>query len=135
MWVSKQTKKKETGAGPARVGIVTTAGQESGVHLGTQRCWLPVLAPGGYRWRPANGEQVLVLKTGADGESACVLARKEEAGEELLPGEVELYAPGCGMKLTREGRVELRGSVCVNGAALEDMIGRAVADALAKQEG
>lgn len=134
MWVSKQSKKRETGAGSARVGIVTAEGQESGVYLGTQRCWLPVLAPGGYRWRPANGEQVLVLKTGAESESACVLARQEEPGKELLPGEVELYAPGCGMKLARGGRVDLLGSVYVNGMALEDMIGRVVADALAKRE-
>ena len=135
MWVSKQTKKRETGGGPARVGVVTAAGQESGVYLGTQRCWLPVMAPGGYRWRPKTGEQVLVLKTGAEGESACVLARQEEPGEELQPGEVELYASGCRVKLTGTGRVDVCGSVYVNGTALEEMINRAVAAALAGQEG
>ena len=135
MWVSKQTKKRETGGGTARVGVVTAAGQESDVYLGTQRCWLPVMAPGGYRWRPKAGEQVLVLKTGADGESACVLARQEEPGEELQPGEVELYAPGCSLKLGGSGRVDLCGSVYVNGTALDDMINRAVAAALAGQEG
>ena len=135
MWVSKQTKKSKDNSGGARVGFVTAGGQESGVYLGTQRCWLPVMAPGGYRWRPGNGEQVLVLKTGADGESACVLARQEEPGEELRPGEVELYAPKCGLKLTETGRIELRGGVYVNGAPLEDMRNRAVAAALAGQEG
>lgn len=135
MWTSKQTKKSSRNFGNARMGIVTAGGQESGVYLGTQRCWLPVLAPGGYRWRPGTGEQVLVLKTGADGETACVLARQEEPGEELLPGEVELYAPECSLKLTREGRVDVRGNVYVNGTALEDMIYEAVAAALTGQEG
>ena len=135
MWTSRQTKTGKTARGGARVGVVTAGGQESGVYLGTQRCWLPVMAPGGYRWRPMAGEQVLVLKTGAEGESACVLARQEEPGEELLPGEVELYAPGCRMKLTGSGRVDVCGSVYVNGTALEEMINRAVAAAMAGQEG
>lgn len=135
MWTSRQTKTANTSSGGAQVGVVTAGGQESGVHLGTQRRWLPVLAPGGYRWRPAAGEQVLVLKTGEQGESACVLARQEEPGEELLPGEVELYAPDCGLKLTQEGRVEVRGDVYINGVALEDMVYGLVAAALAGQEG
>lgn len=135
MWTSRQTKTGKTARGGARVGVVTAGGQESGVYLGTQRCWLPVMAPGGYRWRPKTGEQVLVLKTGEQGESACVLARQEEPGEELLPGEVELYAPDCGLKLTQTGCVELRGSVYVNGRLLEDLIYGAVAAALAGQEG
>lgn len=135
MWVSKQTKKSKDNSGGARVGFVTAGGQESGVYLGTQRCWLPVMAPGGYRWRPGTGEQVLVLKTGVDGESACVLARQEEPGEELQPGEVEVYAPNCRVRLTGDGRVDVHGKVYVNGTALEDMVSQVVAAALAGQEG
>lgn len=134
MWVSKQSKKRGADAA-AQVGLVTAGGQESGVYLGTQRCWLPVLAPGGYRWRPKAGEQVLVLKTGAEGEPPCVLARREEEAAQLRPGEVELYAPNCGLKLTEAGGVEVRGRVSVNGTALEDMIRQAVAAALGGQEG
>ena len=134
MWVSKQTKKRETGNGMAQVGLVTAGGQECGVYLGTQRCRLPVLAPGGYRWRPKVGEQVLVLKTGAEGETPCVLARQEEPDADLRPGEVELYAPGCGLKLTEAGGIELHGSVSVNGTALDELIARAVAAALARRE-
>lgn len=135
MWVSKQTKKRDAGGAAAQVGLVTAGGQESGVYLGTQRCWLPVLAPGGYRWRPKTGEQVLVLKTGAEGESACVLARREEAGTQLQPGEVELYAPKCGLKLTEAGEIALSGKVSVNGTSLEDMVRQTVAAVLGTQEG
>lgn len=135
MWTAKQTKTAEKSPAAAHMGVVTAGGARSDVYLGSQRCWLPVLAPGGYRWRPGAGEQVLVLKTGAQGESACVLARQEEPGAELQPGEVELYAPGCTLKLTRDGRVDVRGRVYVNGTALEELIGKAVAAALAGQEG
>lgn len=135
MWISKQTKKSKDSSDHAQVGVVTAGGQESGVYLGTQRCWLPVMAPGGYRWRPGAGEQVLVLKTGAEGESACVLARKEETVEELQPGEVEVYGPDCRVRLTGEGHVDIRGKVYVNGTALEDIVSQAIAAALAGQEG
>lgn len=134
MWVSKQSKKRGSEAA-AQVGLVTAGGQENGIYLGTQRCGLPVLAPGGYRWRPKTGEQVLVLKTGAAGEKPCVLACREEVAAPLQPGEVELYAPNCGLKLTESGGVEVRGNVSVNGTALEDMIRQAVAAALGGQEG
>lgn len=135
MWVSKQSKKRERESGTARMGLVTAAGRESDVYFSTQRCRLPVLAPGGYRWRPEAGRQVLVLKTGAEERSACVLAQREESETELQPGEVELYAPKCGLKLTEAGEIELHGSVRVNGATLEDVIARAVAAALGTGEG
>lgn len=136
MWTSRQTKMVGTTLrGNAQLGVVTAGGQENGVHLGTERRWLPVMAPGGYRWRPQTGEQVLVMKTGVDDESACVLARQEGQGDDLLPGEVELYARNCGMKLTNGGNVELRGTVLVNGTALEELIRVQVASALSRQEG
>lgn len=135
MWTAKQTKTTGKSSSAAHMGVVTAGGIRSDVYLGSQRCWLPVLAPGGYRWRPGAGEQVLVLKTGEQGESTCVLARQEEPGAELQPGEVELYAPSCALKLTRDGRVDVCGRVYVNGTALEELIGKAVAAALAGQEG
>lgn len=131
MWTSSQ--RKSTGAqlqGGADLGVVTAAGNENGVSLGTERRWLRVMTPGGYRWKPKAGEQVLVLKLGQDGESACVLARPEREGNDLLPGEVELYAQGCALKLNNNGTVELRGDVWINGTRLEDMVRAAAAEVL-----
>lgn len=127
MWTSSQ--RKNAGVqlqGGANLGVVTAAGNENGVALGTERRWLRVMAPGGYRWKPKAGEQVLVLKLGQDGESACILACPEQEGDDLLPGEVELQAEGCALKLNNNGAVELRGDVWINGTRLEDMV-RAVA--------
>lgn len=135
MWTSSQ--KKNVGVqtqGGADLGVVTATGSENGVSLGTERRWLRVMAPGGYHWKPKAGEQVLVLKLGQDGETACILACPEQQENNLLPGEVELHAQGCALKLSNNGAVELRGEVRINGMRLEDMI-RATAGALSESGG
>ena len=134
MWTSSQTKKAgEKIRSYGALGIVTAGGNENSVLLETQRRGVPVAAPGGYRWRPEAGEQVLVLKTGADGESAWILGRTREQGEELRPGEVELTGRNCGVKLTCNGALELRGAVRINGTELEDLIRSVVAQAVAQE--
>lgn len=134
MWTSSHTKTTGTQTrSNAALGVVTVSGQENAVYLGTERRGLPVAAPGGYRWRPKVGQQVLVLKSGADGELAWVLAQPEQQPDDLLPGEVELVGPDCTLKLTGAGAVELRGCVSINGTALEDMIRSVVAEALAQE--
>jgi len=133
MWVSKQTKKSKDNSGSARVGVVTAGGQESGVYLGTQRCWLPVLAPGGYRWRPAVGDQVLVLKAGGERESPCVVG-KPQGEADLQPGEVRLLGEASSVSLLGK-TVGLNGRVEVNGVELEDLIAAIVIDILSEGEG
>lgn len=120
--------------GGADLGVVTAAGNENGVSLGTERRWLRVVAPGGYRWKPKAGEQVLVLKLGQDGESACILACPGQESNDLLPGEVELHADGCAMKLHNDGVVELWGDVRINGMQLEDMIRTTAAEVLSASD-
>ena len=134
MWTSKQSKQTvDALPSSADMGVVTSGGALCGVYMGTERRWLGVLGPGGCRWRPKVGQQVLVLKTGQQEEDACVLAAQQEESS-LQPGEVELYADGCGVKLTRTGAVELTGQVLVNGISLEHMIRTALAE-LSAQEG
>jgi len=136
MWTASRMKGTNTDRqGIADVGVVTASGTESGVLLGSERRWLPVMAPGGYRWRPRTGEAVLVLKTGNDGESPCILAGENRKEDLLQPGEVELAGPGCGVKLTQNGRVAIQGAVTVNGLPLEELVRSAVAAAMAEQGG
>lgn len=136
MWTSSQMKTApKSPRKDADFGVVTAGGAQSSVYMGTERRWLPVMAPGGYRWCPRTGEQVLVLKTGADGEVPCVLAQQIPDGSTLLPGEVELVGPDCGVKLTQSGQVALQGRVSINGRSLEDMIHSIVAAAIAGQGG
>ena len=64
MWISEQGRRRAEPDGTALVGRVTLPGDPAGVYLAGERRELPVFGPGGYVWRPEEGEQVLVLKTG-----------------------------------------------------------------------
>ena len=60
MWTSERNRRLSAGEPAADVGVVTLNGDPAGVELGGERRWLSVYSPGGYRWRPAAGDQVLV---------------------------------------------------------------------------
>lgn len=136
MWTASQMKETNTvRKNVADVGVVTSSGTENGVLLGSERRWLPVMAPGGYRWKPRTGEMVLVLKTGNDGESPCILAGEAHKENSLQPGEVELVGPSCSVKLTQSGQVVVQGLMVINGIPLEEIIRAAVTDAMANQGG
>ena len=123
MWTSRQARAMgQAEQSCADLGVVTVSGQENGVYLGTERRWLPVMGPGGYQWRPRVGEQVLVLKTGTDGELGCIVARQDENDGQLLPGEVQISTQDCSIKLTAAGGVEITGAVSINGQSLQALI-------------
>ena len=71
MWLSSQSRKTQRSDQGAETGVVTLEGEENAVYLTGVLLNLPVLSPGGYCWRPAEGETVLVLKSGADGEESA----------------------------------------------------------------
>ena len=115
MWLSQRH--RETGRhGEDGLGIVTLEGNPAAVYLAGERRNLPVLAPGGYAWVPAAGDQVLVLKTGADGEAPCVVAALEKE-RELPPGAVQLFnrEETATITLDEEGNIRMTGRVFVNG--------------------
>lgn len=133
MWISQQGRGAGRQEHDARVGVVTVQGEQTGVYADGHQRLLPVAAPGGYRWKPKNGQQVLVIKTGADAEAACIVAQQEAEDHDLSPGEVELYGQGCSIKLDEDGKLWLNGTVMVNGISLETIIKSAV-QALIQQE-
>ena len=105
MWISEQGRRRAEPDGTALVGRVTLPGDPAGVYLAGERRELPVFGPGGYVWRPEEGEQVLVLKTGQAGEAPCVAG---QAGEVLIySGSASIRIGGGGIRLT--------GDVLVNG--------------------
>ena len=128
MWTSERDRRAVVQEAAAEVGLVTLGGDPAGVNLGGERRWLPVYSPGGYAWRPAAGDKVLVVKTGGEREAPCVLGRAQQ-GEDLRPGEVRLEGPDCSLAL-RDGAVHLNGTVWVNGMTLEDCVAAIVADIL-----
>lgn len=68
----------------------------------------PVLSPGGYRWRPSEGQEVLLLHTG-DGD---LCAGTTADSRSLAPGEVEITGPlGGSILLRADGAVVINGTV------------------------
>lgn len=122
MWLSEQRRKIGRDERTAEVGVVTLQGEQTGVYLSGERRDLPILGPGGYCWRPAAGEQVLVLKAGEDGEQPWVAGTACEMAAELEPGDVGIFAGGAAVVLQRNGTVDLRGTVMLNGESLEALI-------------
>ena len=133
MWTSERNRHLPVRESGAELGVVTLGGDPAGVNLGGERRWLPVCCPGGYFWRPNVGDEVLVLKAGAEQESPCILGMTP--GEtDLKPGEVRVSSGGSAVSLLN-GRLELNGRLFVNGVDLEAYVRAIVADMLSNVEG
>ncbi len=120
MWTSQRDRSLPVREPEAELGMVTLGGDPAGVNMGGERRQLPVYAPGGYCWRPAAGERVLVLKAGAEGESPCVLGREQDQAD-LAPGEVRITGGDSAVYLGKR-RLELVGELFINGTSLEKTV-------------
>lgn len=136
MWLARQQKRENVQAAGS-VGEVTIGGDAPAVELDSERRGLAVYAPGGYRWRPAPGQKVLVLK--ADGEP-CVVGAESQGG--LAPGEVLLEsAGGASVRLDGAGTVTLganaavTGQLYVGGIELTELVKAEAEKAVAKAMG
>jgi len=116
MWLSRQMRSAPPTA-DADLGTTTIAGRRAGVLTRGEVRALPVYGPGGYVWLPENGAAVLVVKGGPGGEEQCVAGMEQaEVPAGMLPGEVYLYGPGSNsIYLRKNGEVEIRGSLIING--------------------
>ena len=120
MWIAEQGRRRPQADGTALVGQVTLPGDPAAVYLDGERRELPVYGPGGYCWRPTVDDKVLVLKTGDQGESPCILGKQQQM-DELRPGEVRLTGGESGIFLGQD-KLELTGAVQINGRTLESII-------------
>ena len=121
MWLSEQRSRRPAEERPAELGVVTLTGEAPAVWLTGERREVPVLGPGGYCWRPSAGDEVLVLKAGAEGEQPWVAGQSCGWPEELQPGDVGIYAGQAAVVLKAGGTVDLRGSVTIDGVPLEEL--------------
>lgn len=128
MWTSERNRRLPAGEPAADVGVVTLNGDPAGVELGGERRWLSVYSPGGYRWRPAAGDQVLVLKAGGEKETPCVVGAVQPE-EDLAPGEVSISGGNSAVRLGA-GALELDGRILVNGVELEGYVRQIVTEIL-----
>lgn len=126
MWTSERGRLPQSQEPAAEVGVVTLGGDPAAVELGGER--------GGCRSRPRRlflaarrRDKVLVLKAGVERESPYILGKIQENVEEAGP--IRLFGPGSALGLD-QGRVELEGTVYLNGQTLEAYIQKIVAEML-----
>ena len=62
MWYWEWERRRRSGEPEAQVGRVSIGGAETAAERGGERRWLRLCVPGPLRWRPAAGDEVLVLK-------------------------------------------------------------------------
>lgn len=116
MWIAKKLSHATRDASPSEQGTVTIGGAEAAVLTKGERRNVPVIAPGGYAWRPKRGAQVLVLKGGAANEERYILGDAASAAQELADGEVCVFSSGgAAIYLRNSGRVEIVGDLYING--------------------
>lgn len=121
MWLSETRRTRDDTGPAAELGVVTLEGERPGVYLSGERRNLPVMGPGGYCWRPAAGQRVLVIKAGAEGETPCVAGIPCGMPEELEAGDAGIYAGSAAVVVKADGTVDLRGNVTLNGVALAEL--------------
>ncbi len=125
MWVAGRLRRTEEPQETtnAESGTVTIGGSAAGVLSRGEERSVPLASPGGYAWRPKNGERVLLIKGGTLGEERYVAGSLDAAQEQddLDDGEVRIYAESGGASITlrRNGRVEIAGELYINGKAYE----------------
>ena len=131
MWLSEQKSRKPATEAVAEWGTVTI-GEPAAVYLAGERRQVPVCCPGGYAWRPAVGERVLVLKAGNEGEVPYILGMSQPGGENLQPGQTRITGSDCGILLGEA--LQLTGKVQVNGEEIQNLIRRVVSEMLGLSE-
>ena len=114
LWISERSQKQTVLDGTAQLGYVTLPGDPVGVYLDGERRNLPLYGPGGYTWRPSMGDQVLVIKTGADGETPCVV-NKRCRQVDLQEGEILISTGNAAIRLSPNGVIDLTGTLKING--------------------
>lgn len=133
MWTSNRKQDSRNQEAPGDIGVVTLGGDPAGVYLSGERRWVAVYVPGGYQWRPAVDEHVLVLKAGDHQESPCLVGVRQPE-EELEPGCVRIKGGTGQIDLCGDG-VRLNGQVWIGEQTLEELIAEIVRAILASMGG
>ena len=113
MWLSERAASGGGTAEAAEIGVVTIGGDKPSVMLDGERRDVELLVFPGLSWKPAAGQQVLVLRAGE--EYFVCGAPGTEGGEGLAAGELRLKSRGASVTVKNSGEIELRGSVNVVG--------------------
>ena len=127
MWLSEERSRRTAAEAAAEWGPVTIS-EPAAVYLTGERRQVPICCPGGYAWRPAVGDEVLVLKAGAQAEQPYILGKAQGTAGDLQPGQVRVGNQNCAVLCG--DALQLTGAVQVNGEDLEELVRRVVRELL-----
>lgn len=114
MWLSEMAALGGRETAPAcETGVVTIGGEKPSVLLAGEKRGVSVASPGGFIWRPAAGQQVLVAQCG--GEYFVTGVADQKAPDGAQAGEVYIKTDSASVKLGADGTIELTGKVNVRG--------------------
>lgn len=115
MWLSEKMSRQAAQQADLCRGVVSIGGENTAVLTDGEEREVSVLSPGGYFWRPALKERVLVSRA----EGGCVLGRVQEACD-LTPGEICIRTGAASIRLLPSGDIFLTGKIHLNGVAWEE---------------
>ena len=113
MWLAEKAASGVGTADAAEIGVVTIGGDRPSVLLDGERRNVELLVFPGLSWKPAAGEQVLVLHVG---EEYFVWGAPGTEEGDLAAGELRLKSRGASVTVKNDGGIELRGDVNVAGS-------------------
>ena len=118
MWISKLGNfSAQNYDSVAEVGRVTVDTEPLGVMLSYETRNVALAAPGGYIWRPVEGQGVLVIKCGENDLLAVASTDPRETSLPLAAGEICLQSDGgAELYLRGDGRVQIVGDLDVSGS-------------------
>lgn len=113
MWLAEKAAAGSGASEAAEIGVVTISGNRPSVMLGGEKRNVELLVFPGLSWKPAAGQQVLVLRVGDECFVCGAPGGDGSAG--LAPGELCLKSQGASVTVRNSGDIELCGSVRVEG--------------------
>lgn len=114
MWLSERAALGARESEPAaEIGVVTSGGARPSVMLGGERRRMETASPGGLRWMPVEGEQVIVTRCGDE-----LFVTGSLSGAPKRTGGLYLENGNACICLNADGKIELRGEVNVVGSLM-----------------
>lgn len=122
MWTGQRSAGQKESYQPwVERGVVTQSQEVMGVYLDGERRQFLQVSPGGYQWKPKQGETVLVLKENQGDGSQHIVGTCGDSGD-LNPGDVVISGGGLARVALEGDLVTVTGELRYQGQSLEEYI-------------